>query len=1235
MSEKAMADVVDLTLSDSSDDLPTLEALAARTSAQKADLLQDGGNWLPGRNPDVTLEVQLPARTAAAPPAKVNTRGPSPVSLGTTAVSANGSRRRTPALRLDATPSKSGQPSTPSEVEIRDSQSPSPLVQLPPQAPQPQPEVQSPQQHSQIIQQTPKPASMTPKRSEWTVDKIADALSSLAEQVGHDHARLVDFELEEAEKMAPEPRDISTFDDFAEMKPIALEPGVRPPPGMVTMAIKFKQHSGEHSKSKVAGKRFEFPITAIKTNKESVPRYRFHHVEIRKNILAPNSMLNFVPHLRDVDPNSADEKKYAAWLAELERLDSLSGFNPLSRREKVARRAENEYAATLSMYLDSWLCKLAIDGCTKSNLIRLMASEPDTVTPQQKNDLLGTYSDNHSSSPRSLEVAQRFTEAFDLVFDDENNERRITLSDVLKLDKNVEPILDNKRAKDTPSAQRHQNKELMQKVVESLGSYSTLGCLICFSHDCEHGEMDWENQKRCFSLEEVGGVAPTLKAKWAAQIKSQELGTKQKSFMANQTTHHQPCRNQCYRTYDIGNAIQNVEPWTKGEVATLEHIFATIGYSPSLKPQCFVAAVLGRPCRDVDHQFKKLGLTLPPIEAREPIKPPKQVPWYDRKKKQLLGDWQDQTVSHEHAMREILPPCNHEGPCTSQNGCPCAGTSRDSFTVLCERFCQCTAEECAIKFTGCACHSSGKTCLQRQKEGRACICIQLNRECDPVLCRGCGAKERADPENAYNAKLHSTGCQNVPLQRGAGKAVVIGQSRLEGCGYGLFTAEDIAADEFIIEYTGELISHDEGVRRENRRGDVFDEENKISYLFTLLEQEGIWVDAAIYGNLSRYINHSQEYPNITPKIVYVNHEFRIKFSALRDIKAGTELFFNYGDNFPNLTKKLVESREKDNSDSNEKASSRQKRTGGNTRGTARKTTSKNTNARRASDEEVLLDYDGENVDEYGRPIKRLKTTRGGRRVGAGRKPKTQASDDAVSNGSQQHNAEISDSQAESLETPTRRRVERKSYISLLKPGSLEASTTPDGVKKVSRRGGARPGAGRKPKHRPACLQSRLKNSSNNGNPSNNSNSGSITDSPNSTPNKSVNPEAITTNTTGAEGEDSDDVALASRRSVAKNGAGPSSLSNETAAAGRKRKASELDEADEGQSSSSVAAIANGGGASVGPYRQDVFLPITDDDDDVSIKGGGGADEDEDDGDGDAPTGRRQTQKPMRYRNPAE
>ncbi|KAG9507766.1 hypothetical protein J7337_001321 [Fusarium musae] len=265
-----------------------------------------------------------------------------------------------------------------------------------------------------------------------------------------------------------------------------------------------------------------------------------------------------------------------------------------------------------------------------------------------------------------------------------------------------------------------------------------------------------------------------------------------------------------------------------------------------------------------------------------------------------------------------------------------------------------------------------KAKLASQKERKG----HLNRECDPDVCGRCGVVERADPENADDEVLHSTGCQNCSLQRGQAKSLALGESQLEGVGYGLFTIEDISQDDFIIEYVGELITHDEGVRREARRGDVFDEESNISYVFTLLDNEGIWVDAATYGNLSRYINHASESDkrgcNITPRILYVNGEYRIKFTAMRDIKAGEELFFNYGENFPNLTKKLLDHKVGGKSDQGKKRSRRP-----NGEGVARKNpkTDKKKPGKGKKRAQAVLDEDDMLVDTLGfapKPLRKRK-----------------------------------------------------------------------------------------------------------------------------------------------------------------------------------------------------------------------------------------------------------------------
>ncbi len=100
---------------------------------------------------------------------------------------------------------------------------------------------------------------------DWSVDKIATKLSSFVNDIGRDHARLVDYMLEEAEKMAPQRRHLSAFDDFAEMKPKTIDPNepLEPPellepreadaeepepePEPVTMTVKFKASFSSHS----------------------------------------------------------------------------------------------------------------------------------------------------------------------------------------------------------------------------------------------------------------------------------------------------------------------------------------------------------------------------------------------------------------------------------------------------------------------------------------------------------------------------------------------------------------------------------------------------------------------------------------------------------------------------------------------------------------------------------------------------------------------------------------------------------------------------------------------------------------------------------------------------------------------------------------------------------------------------------------------------------------------------
>jgi SET domain-containing protein len=101
-------------------------------------------------------------------------------------------------------------------------------------------------------------------------------------------------------------------------------------------------------------------------------------------------------------------------------------------------------------------------------------------------------------------------------------------------------------------------------------------------------------------------------------------------------------------------------------------------------------------------------------------------------------------------------------------------------------------------------------------------------------------------------------------------------------GKGVFATAMIATGERIIEYKGEVISWPEALRRHPH------DPSQPNHTFYFHVDDETVIDGNVDGNESRWINHA-----CTPNCEAEEVDGRIFIDAIRNIKAGEELFFDY------------------------------------------------------------------------------------------------------------------------------------------------------------------------------------------------------------------------------------------------------------------------------------------------------------------------------------------------------
>ncbi|XP_074816242.1 histone-lysine N-methyltransferase, H3 lysine-36 specific isoform X3 [Natator depressus] len=148
-----------------------------------------------------------------------------------------------------------------------------------------------------------------------------------------------------------------------------------------------------------------------------------------------------------------------------------------------------------------------------------------------------------------------------------------------------------------------------------------------------------------------------------------------------------------------------------------------------------------------------------------------------------------------------------------------------------------------------------------------CINRMLLYECHPLVCP---AGER---------------CQNQCFSKRQYPEVEIFRTLARG--WGLQAKRDIKKGEFVNEYVGELIDEEECRARIR-----YAQEHDITNFYMLTLDKDRIIDAGPKGNYARFMNHCCQ-PNCETQKWSVNGDTRVGLFALVNIKAGTELTFNY------------------------------------------------------------------------------------------------------------------------------------------------------------------------------------------------------------------------------------------------------------------------------------------------------------------------------------------------------
>ncbi|CAN8308734.1 unnamed protein product [Cochlearia groenlandica] len=263
--------------------------------------------------------------------------------------------------------------------------------------------------------------------------------------------------------------------------------------------------------------------------------------------------------------------------------------------------------------------------------------------------------------------------------------------------------------------------------------------------------------------------------------------------------------------------------------------------------------------------------------GNEDAEVPPRTRLFRRKGKTRKLKYSTKSAGHPSVWKRIAggknQSCKQYTPCGCQSmcgkDCPC-----QTNETCCEKYCGCS-KSCKNRFRGCHCAKS-------QCRSRQCPCFAAGRECDPDVCRNCWVS-CGDGSLGEAPRRGEGQCGNMRLLLRQQQRILLGKSDVAG--WGAFLKNSVSKNEYLGEYTGELISH----READKRGKIYDRANS-SFLFDLNDQYVL--DAQRKGDKLKFANHASK-PNCYAKVMFVAGDHRVGIFANERIEASEELFYDY------------------------------------------------------------------------------------------------------------------------------------------------------------------------------------------------------------------------------------------------------------------------------------------------------------------------------------------------------